>query len=335
MEWQQIFDAYNIQPNYIEQISDRVYKLIANHQNYCLKFSALTEDQLGHWNAVYHYIYERHVYGFVPVILTKDNSPYYMLEGQVILLTPWVEGYRSDRLTDEWIASFHGLGKLHGTTIQHIEINHSTDQLTGIGPYDDKDIKRKKEELLHYIRYFESKRYMSPFELQACMHYRDLEWILQVKERWQYIYLDLLKEKQNRKVVLCHGNLTPSHYVLIDDTTYFLNWEYARMDIPARDVATYLKSLFTNHDCDMKKAFDGLLIYFQYVSFHDDDKCELIFDLLDLDPYFTLLSDYVNSPQIGEIRKSAQLERLYRQLLFSNQLEQLLYPTLQVNQKED
>ncbi|SER74989.1 spore coat protein YsxE [Gracilibacillus ureilyticus] len=334
MEWQQIFDEYQIRPNYVEQISDKVYKLITNTQNYCLKFSALTKDQLGHWYAVYRYISESHVLGFVPLILTKENSPYYLIDDQVIMVSPWIESYRGDRPSDEWIASFHGLGKLHGSTLQNIEVNYSQDQLTEISQYFENDRKRKKEELLQYIRYFESKRFMAPFELQACMHYRDLEWTMQMMDKWQYIYMDLLKDNQSRKVVLCHGNMKPSHYTLLNDNAYFLNWEYARMDFPSRDLSAYLNSLFTYHDCDMKKINEGLSIYFQYIRFHDIDKCELIFELLDPDPYLSLLTEYVNSTESDEIRRSIQLEKKYRQLLFSNQLEQLLYPQLEVNKEE-
>ncbi|KAB8134719.1 phosphotransferase [Gracilibacillus oryzae] len=334
MEWKDIFDTYRIQPNYIEQVSEKVYKLNTNSQNYCLKFTSLTEDQIGYWNAVYRYITERQVYGFVPVILTKDNHPLYLMDSHVMVMSPWVDNFRHDRPADEWINFFHGLGKLHGSTLDHTPVSYTENQISEIQQFFRNDKTRKKEELLQYIRYFESKRYMSPFELQACMHYRDLEWMMEVTEKWQSVYLELLKEKQSRKAVLCHGNLAPSHYTLLQDNIYFFNWEYARIDSPSSDLVVYLNNLFTYHDCDMNKVSDGLSIYFQYVRFQDDDICELMFDLFNLESYFSLLNEHVSNSSKEEIRQSIQLEKRYRQLVFANQLEQTLYAKLQMNQQE-
>ncbi|MFC4388340.1 hypothetical protein ACFOZ1_11065 [Gracilibacillus marinus] len=329
MQWEKVWEAYNINPIQIDKITDRVYKITTNTTIYGLKISKLTIDHIGHWHAVYNYICTHQIYGFVPLILTKDKEPYYILNQTVLFVHPWVESNRTEHIIDESASFFHAIGKLHGSTTQYVDNNENTFN------YQSFDRKQKKEELLEYIKFFEAKRFMSPFELQACMHYRDIEWIIEQFEKWNDVYKGLSQETSQRKIVLCHNNLNPSHYVMLDDHLYFFNWEYARIATPIHDICFYLKHAFRYHDCDMKKIVEGLTIYQQYIQLDDREKCELQLQLLNIDSYIYLLENYVHQSMRLEIQMSKGLEQAFRQLLFANQLQTYMFPRLQVNQEED
>lgn len=329
MSWEKVWEAYNINPIQIDKVTERLYKITTNTSMYSLKISNITIDQIGHWQAVYNYITTHQIYGFVPLILTKDKEPYYLLNQAVIFIHPWVEGNRAEYMIDESASLFHAIGKLHGSTIQYVDNNENAYISQ---PFNQK---QKKEELLEYIKFFEAKRFMSPFELQACMHYRDMEWIIDQLEKWNDVYTELSEQTSQQKIVLCHNNLNPSHYVMMDDYLYFLNWEYAKIDTPMRDVSFYLQHVFRYHDCDMKKIVEGLTIYQQYIQLEDREQCELHLHLLNIDSYIYLLKDYVNQPIKLEIQMSKELEQAYRKLLFANQLQTYMFPRLQVNKEED
>ncbi|WP_277678279.1 phosphotransferase [Gracilibacillus dipsosauri] len=329
IDLQPVLDAYQIKPTKVEKVTDRVFKIHTNYRIYALKHTSLSDQQLGHWQAVHHFLDQRKVLGFLPVFFTVAGDPFVTNQQSIFYLMPWVESFPHERPTDEWTSFFHALGKLHASTLQLIELDQQKQNQAEYQAYFHSEMKRNSDELLQYIRLFEAKRFMSPVELQACMYYRDMEWVLEETEKWQQVYLDALEKSDKTSIVLCHGNLDPTHYIMTNNQTYFLNWEHAQMASPVHDLISFLLFNFQYHDCQINKLKEGLRIYFQYIPFGDLEKSQLALQLLSMEKYMHCLKAHNTPNKQTVIYESIRFEKEYRKLLFSIQLSEDLFSTIQ------
>ncbi|GAE92644.1 CotS-related protein [Gracilibacillus boraciitolerans JCM 21714] len=329
MEWSDILTAYQIQSEEIEQITERVYKIKSNSRQFALKKSNLVTDDLGRWLAIYQYIQHKQIFGFVPVYQTKDRQPFYQQQTDIYYLMPWVERRYSEQPIDEYGSVVHAMGSLHASTMAQHEIASLRQNKSTLEQQFYQEIVSYREQMITSIRYFEAKRFMSPIELQICMYYRDMEEIFNNIEKWQEIYLEELENNDQMKYTLCHGNIKPSHYVLTPASTYFLNWEYAVMASPTFDLVRYYHYLFQFHDCDMDKVKESFSIYCQYINLTDYEKALLVLQILSPSNWLqTVLKCTQPTASNNNVRNSIEIEKQYRKLLFSFELQEYIFETL-------
>ncbi|WP_018931417.1 phosphotransferase [Gracilibacillus lacisalsi] len=336
MEWSQIIEAYQLQPEEIEQVTERVFKIKANSQQYALKKSRLYPDDLGRWQAIQQYIQQKQILGFVPIYYAKNNQPFVRDQDQIYYLMPWVEQDYTDQPIDEYASVIHAIGRLHAATMDYHQIAPLKQNKDGMDQQFQQELSSYRDQMLKYVRYFEAKRFMSPYELQICMYYRDIEQTFNQLERWQEIYLDVMEETNEMKYTLCHGNIRPSHYVITQANTYFLNWEDALMTSPTYDLANYYQYLFQFHDCDMGKVTDSFSIYCRYIDLSDYEKSLLALQLLSPVNWFhEVFTSVQSSRNKNNVNCSIKIEQEYRKLLFGLQLQDFIYKTLKSEQFEE
>ena len=73
-------------------------------------------------------------------------------------------------------------------------------------------------------------------------------------------WYDSMKEKCSRRIVLNHNHLDLSH-ILIEETSYLINWEYSSFDSPVVDLSYFFKSECLNVDIEI--LFDVYLSRYQ------------------------------------------------------------------------
>lgn len=336
MDWSRIIEAYQLQPEEIEQVTERVFKIKANSQLYALKKSRLYADDLGRWQAIQQFLQHKQIFGFVPVYYTKNNQPFVQDQDHIYYLMPWVKQDYLDQPVDQYAMAIHAIGRLHAATMDYHEIGPIKQNKQTLIQQFQQELSAYREQMLQYVRYFEAKRFMSPFELQVCMYYRDLEQTFNQLERWQEVYLDVMEETEKMKYTLCHGNIRPTHYVITQTNTYFLNWEDAFMTSPTYDLANYYRYLFQYHDCDMGKITDSFMIYCRYIDLSDYEKSLLVLQLLSPANWFQEISRSTQPLRNrNNVNSSIIIEREYRKLLFSLQLQEFIYKTLKSEQFEE
>ncbi|GAB2560709.1 phosphotransferase [Gracilibacillus alcaliphilus] len=327
MNWTEIMTAFQLQPQEIEQVTDKVYKIRANDQHYALKCMIYQEENCGKWLAIQQYLEQNRIYAFAPIIYTKDSQPVYTDQQMVYYVMPWIERANQDQPVDEYVTVMHAIGQLHGATMQDHPVQNLKDRQSVMEDQFQGELTQYREQMLQTVRQVEAKRFMSPVDLQLCMYYRDMEQIFDKLELWQSEYLTQLETTDHMKYCLCHGNLQPSHYVLANSYTYLLNWESAYMTSPTYDLAVYFRYLFQYHDCDVTKLKETFSIYCQYVPLTDFEKSLLAMQLLSPVPLFDSLTAQSN-PQRDILTVSMDMERAYRTLLFSYEMQEYMYRQL-------
>ncbi|MGP4041693.1 phosphotransferase [Gracilibacillus sp. D59] len=336
MDWSKIIDGFQLQPEEIEQVTERVFKIKANSQQYALKKSRLNPDDLGRWQAIQQFIQQKQILGFVPIHYAKNKQPFVQDQKHIYYLMPWVEKEYMDQPVDEYATTMHAIGRLHAATMDYHQIAPLKQNKTTIAQQFQQELATYRDQMLKYVRYFEAKRFMSPYELQVCMYYRDIEQTFNQLERWQEIYLDVMEETEKMKYSLCHGNIQPSHYVNTQTNTYFLNWEDAFMTSPTYDLVKYYQYLFQFHDCDMGKITDSFSIYCRYIDLSDYEKSLLVLQLLSPSNWIQeVLTSMQASRNKNNVTCSIRIEREYRKLLFAFQLQEFIYETLKSEQFEE
>ncbi|WP_163537915.1 phosphotransferase [Gracilibacillus sp. YIM 98692] len=329
MDWKQLAKAYEIEPIEIYQVTNRVYKIQTRSQNYALKHSHLTKESIGRWLALYQYIQQQQIYGFVPVYLTNQQMPFYAEDENIYYLMPWVENHALDRPSHEYASLFHSLGKLHAATIHKHDLSSIKNSQESYQEYYRNQTQIFREQLLQYVRYFEAKRFMSPFELQVCMTYRDIDFLLYQLDHWQEIHFETLGETADMNYSLCHGNLKLTHFVSTYDQTYLLNWEYAHFAPAIHDLVLYFSHIGSFHDIDLPKVTEAFDVYGRYLPISDFEKSLLVMELLSPDSWLQCIHSYmdveVTTPQIDSV---IMLEREYRKLMFHYQLQEHIASTL-------
>ncbi|WP_130860093.1 phosphotransferase [Gracilibacillus phocaeensis] len=329
MNWNEILDSFQLQPEEIEQVTEKVYKIKANQQYYALKRTPYQEDVFGKWLAIQQYLDQQQIFAFAPIFQSKQKQPFIYDQQAIYYLMPWLERSTQEQPIDEYETVMHTIGRLHGTTMQSHPTQSLKDNKDTITAQFQQELLQYREQSLGYLRQIEAKRFMAPAELQFCMYYRDLLQIYDTLEEWQNYYVTELEKTEQMKYCLCHGNLQPSHYVVANPYTYLLNWEYAYMSSPTYDLTVYYQYLFQFHDCDMNKLKQAFLVYCQYVPLTNFEKSLFVLQILSPARLLHMATEQ-NNNRLDSLSYSMELERIYRTLLFGFEMQASVYQQLQV-----
>jgi spore coat protein YsxE len=197
-----ILASYAVSAAKTVQVTNNLWQIDDGHSNYALKRSKLNPQSVRTWENVLHTANSRHITHILPVYLTVQHALYTTADNAIYYLTPWIETEEGsiDRL-------YHGLGSLHVKTKQSYPAGKENNSEAFLAYKNH--CRQADEFLLQCVERFEKNRYMSPFELQVCMQYCDLE--LAGRQREKHID-QFLKEQEDRdhkwNYSLCHGNVT-------------------------------------------------------------------------------------------------------------------------------
>src|SRR5690625_7122720 len=108
-----VIGSYGIASQQIIQVTESVYKVVTNQQNYALKKSELTSETRRAWENVYHEAQAKQLTGISPLYLTKTGSLYQEENDVIYYLSPWLTG---EQETIE--QNYRTIGQLHAKTKQ-------------------------------------------------------------------------------------------------------------------------------------------------------------------------------------------------------------------------
>ncbi|GAB4073282.1 spore coat protein CotN [Barrientosiimonas marina] len=306
-----IMKEYGIMLDQTEQVSPRLYKVSVGQDVYALKKSRLTKNTVEAWEQVYHQAHARQLSAILPVFLTQQSRLYAADDDAYYYLTPWVP---DAELTHEKSVrhTFEAIGDLHARTKTPISID-----INSVKHYfnDYQKINtERRHELIRSIDQFEQSRYMSPFELQVCTHYRVLVKVFTELNYHIDHFIEELELNSDWHCSLCHRHLTLPH-VRHNRDTLFLNWEYAAYDHPVVDLAMLFHGMAKTFDENLGQVVSLFPVYNQQNPLMTSEQHLLAIHLLDPAAYISLVDDYVQSPrQQTMIERTQQLEIAFRQL---------------------
>ncbi|QDP40756.1 phosphotransferase [Radiobacillus deserti] len=330
---QEVLENYQIASTNIIPITSRVYKIQSHHLSFALKRSKLDENSLRKWQQVYNIANKQHLSSILPVFLTKGQDISYLYDGNYYYLSPWCESREVDEPEHEMESFMKELGTIHKQSKQSYPFDR---QLAG------KQIKKEKKQLnqmehrlTSYVEKFERRRYMAPFELRVCTHYRDLIRAFHVLHEWYDTYLEEIEKMTSITISLCHGNLRSSHKVFQQDMTYFINWEHAYFGPPVQDLASYLFYEAKYHDNRIDYIIQSLPVYEASNPLEEYEKNLLAIHSLNPSYYMNVIQRYLKReykrPQPFQIR---YLEYHYRRIIAGLKLQQRIKELREQNMEE-
>ena len=315
-EIRRVLHLYQIIPQSITKVTDHVYKIYDGHHYYALKKSVLTSDTVRGWEFVYHQAHHLYLPDVLPVLMPKSRKLYVEYAGHIYYLSPWIE-QREYRLT----ALFHAIGYIHAKTKRSYRLDQEKDLVRMFTQYKE-HCQQHEQKWLAYIDLFEQKRYMSPFDLQVCTHFREISVVFQVLYERIDAFLDLMKEEEKWSYSLCHGNLRCSHF-LYDQKGYLINWEHARFEHPIVDLSRFFKQEIIESQLSPDSMIEAFSVYMEENKLQLSELYLLIIYLLDPAHYMRQVQSYVDRPKYDSmINQVIPLEPILRQLQFGLQFSE-------------
>jgi spore coat protein YsxE len=312
---QKIFAAYHIYPLHIEQITENMHKVSDGNKDYALKRSSLKNEQEAEvWKHVYEQANHHNLQSILPVYLTGEGKLYTIQNQNIYYLSPWLEAANVEKDKKTLEQFYHTIGQIHAKTRQVQTVDTSA-FLPGFKEYASY-CSNIQQSLLAYVEHFEKNRYMSPFELSVCTHFRDLDFsLMEIKRRLEQL-MEIEDNTIPWNISLCHSNLQFSH-MLRTRQLHLINWEKSRYDNAAMDLAAFFKNEMKKFDAPTEDAID---LFNNYMKENELTKSELYLlsiYLLDPAPYITLVEEYAKRKS-GKplIEQTKMLEEAYRLIIF-------------------
>src|SRR5690625_2407206 len=137
-----VIGSYGIASQQIIQVTESVYKVVTNQQNYALKKSELTSKTRPAWENVYHEAQAKQLTGILPLYLTKTGSLYQEENDAIYYLSPWLTG---EQATIE--QSYRTIGQLHARTKQEERSEEHTSELQSRGHLVCRLLLEKKKQI--------------------------------------------------------------------------------------------------------------------------------------------------------------------------------------------
>lgn len=314
MEIENVLKNFDIVPNSIENITNKVWKISAGGQTYALKRTKLSKEQLQMWVYVHNQNTQKNIQHILPLRLTKWKTYYFTEDDHIYYLSPWVEHQETSLVN-----VFEHLGKIHRQTGHQFRLEK--ERLKKQIHHYQEICHQHFDSIQSYVERFEKERYMSPIGLQVCTQFKEIQQMVGMTNA----HLDLIEQQLSDekdvfwKYCLCHGNMSMAH-VVNDNGLFFLNWERAHLENPIYDLIKWFKNELTTYD---KMSFPFTKGFSQYMNTYPLSKLErsyLIIYLLDLKTYLRNIELHFHQDSkqsmVYEIRN---IEQQYRYLRFGLQ----------------
>ncbi|GAA0601378.1 spore coat protein YsxE [Virgibacillus siamensis] len=305
--------AYNVYPDDFTKVTDRLYQVGTGRQKYALKQSGMNKQALSVWKDTYRLASKYNIESILPVYLTKHSAPYTIQNDDICYLSPWIPNKLKDdmeviRIMAECIAEVHAKTK-KAYRVETAPIIKTFSNYR-------RQCSAMHQDLLNYVEMFEQNRFMSPFELQVCTHYRllndgfqELDWKIEQ-------FCSELDDTSEWSYSLCHGNLNESH-TLHGDRPYLINWENAFYD----NATTDLNQFFSHHVrydyYSPEKLMDCFSVYNSGNPLKQQEMHLLAISALNPQHYIKTIADYHDrSSEDTMVHQTKQLENSFRQIKF-------------------
>jgi CotS family spore coat protein len=133
-------------------------------------------------------------------------------------------------------------------------------------------------------------------------------------------YLKLCSEED--KMVICHNDLAHHNIIINNEEAYFIDFDYAVIDLKVRDLSNFVNKAIKNYGFDINRANDILECYCKY-NFLDKREKEVLWALLRFpEDFYSISKDYYSRRKDWD--EEVFLDRLIKKVQFKEDREEFL-----------
>ncbi|MBB6451929.1 spore coat protein YsxE [Salirhabdus euzebyi] len=317
---QNILKQYGMQSYQGEKLSPNALKVYTGNQYVVIKQSKNSglEDT---FRMVYQTANEKQLATVAPLYISKDNTPIIKGKNHNYYVMPWFKAKMNESMTSSYHLFFKELGYIHQKTIAEKSVD-----LDNINNWTDAQKSKVKNTFYRFekwIALFEAKHFMSPTELLLCHLYRDMRELCYNLEYWFGEWRDHISKEEKMRIVLCHGNLAPSHFIHTENGMVFINWENAFYGHPAKDISRFFYHVCRFHDAPINEMMEALDHYHSIYPFYKSDYALFALHLLNTDRLMKKIAQYIkNKNAYAEtewVRQFQQFHFYYKHALYIQQ----------------
>lgn len=302
---------YGINNPEIEQVTDQLYAVTDSGRRYALKRSRRLAEKADLWESVHQQASRGILRGVLPLYASLQERYALSWNEEAYYLMPWISG-RSGDLAD----LYETIGHIHARTKQAAVPDYSG-WIQSFHTYQH-FLKTASHTLEEHVARFESKRYMSPFELTFCTQYTEVKYGLSLLGRQTERMIQLLETEPAWSKSLVHGDLKMSHLVT-GTSSYLINWERSEYDHAAADLLSFFKNEAASETGFARRdrftgSFDS---YMKENKLSEIERVYLSIQLLNPAVYLQCAADsYTNRSRRPMLAQVAELNSHFRLLMF-------------------
>ena len=227
----------------------KVYMLVTNKGDKILKKIDCTIEEFKFVLEALKYI-KLNFNRVVSFLNSSDNKPYVEWQGELYSVMDLVKGRECEYSNPVDLAiAAKGIGELHKAS-EGFKYNKYNKNICG---NLISSMKRKKEEMLFFkamSNIYENKKEFDELFLKHVDYYTS-----KINESILYLektqYLKLCSEED--KIVLCHHDLAHHNIIVDNDDAYFIDFDYAVIDLKIHDICNFSNKVIKNFAYDIEK----------------------------------------------------------------------------------
>ncbi len=183
-------------------------------------------------------LFQKGFFQTVPIYSTVDGRYAVAHGSSLYYLMPWVTD-EAPYQDDPYASLFREWGRMHFLSSQN-EKNTGDDSESEVKLLEDK-MSHMKETLDSYMDHCESIFYLSPFQWLYVDSFSLFKRSILFAESILSKYAETLKENDQHRSVIVHGDVSLEHYLFKDKGTgYFINFEKAKRGKSVEDLSHFL-----------------------------------------------------------------------------------------------
>ncbi|WLR50099.1 spore coat protein YsxE [Bacillus tianshenii] len=323
-ELQSVLGQYKLKPHYIEE-QGRLYKLYTWDGVYALKKLGSDAMHANHLSQISLLLQQSNIHHAVPIIPTRHKH-YFSYDGtSYYYLMPWVET-KEVSARERVVDLFKATASLHQRTTQQQTITQEARKQ--FYEYSLKEWDERRQKLEKYLEYCERQVYMSPYELNYCLHYTELMKVDEVAKQKLEAWYEQTEEKEKERTCLCHGNLRLEHLVYHrNEKPYLLNFERAYIGPPILDLKFLIEHQFYKMPYGRKSILTAMQTYQRLFPLSEEEKLLLSWELLSM----RVIEHDIQLAQAHREQKNElkQVKRLQRAVWLKQNISHFVFDTLE------
>jgi spore coat protein YsxE len=243
-----VYKEYDFYPQQVEN-RDNVRKIVCDRGTFAMKKAAVGQEQLQFIEKSFSHLDEHQFKHFLPYYPNKFGDSHVTFQNESYYVTPWVEDAVEEKYRDDWERQIiQCMGQLHQATLSFAEQHLAKPSLSS--PVLLQRWHSRLIQMNEYKKFAEDREIMSPIEMTYVANFDYLHELGLRAIR----YLKEWREKENKtdkaRMVLCHGHIHRKNVLHDREQFYFIDFDHANIDSPARDLALF----FRRH---LEKALEG------------------------------------------------------------------------------
>ncbi|MDQ0244633.1 spore coat protein YsxE [Bacillus fengqiuensis] len=330
VDYQELLHPYRLKVDFVEDYG-KMKKVYTDKGTFALKKLASSSRQGTNFIQTMSALSQK---GFMKMV-----RPYHTHDGQYIVyegtnayyMMPWLPNEPKEERDIRYHKLFQELAQLHSITSHEIKLKQEDVK----GHYDllNKQWENRKEDLKKYVAECEQKVYMAPFELYFCMFYHECSQALGFARSKLDEWYEIMKEKENARLVTIHGKLSSKHFVYDENGNgYFINFEQAKEASPIYDIMSFYFRAFKTYPIQSYENYEWFTTYQQRFPLKEEE-------LLLFYSYLAFPESIVRAVDRYRNERKSQTEMKHVQTLVAaywhmKNIEQLLTRIMQAEQQK-